>query len=65
MSVYCEAFERETKSFTFSANTRFCAFAALGRSSKVAFAMMFFSVKLPVSMRATANESAGSSRESV
>ena len=39
--------------------------AMLGRSSKVVFAMMSFSLKLPVSMRATANESAGSSFESV
>ncbi len=39
------------------ANARFCALAALGRSSSVALAMMFFSEKLPVSMRATAIES--------
>ena len=53
------------KSCTFCANARFCALAVLGRSSNVAFAMMSFSLKLPVSMRATAKESAGSSRESV
>ena len=47
------------------ANARFWLFAVLGRSSNVAFAMMSFSLKLPVSMRATANESDGSSRESM
>jgi hypothetical protein len=33
-----------------------------GRSSKVILAMMSFSLKLPVSMRATAKESPGSRR---
>src|SRR6266403_737199 len=45
------------------ANARFCRFVVLGRSSNVALATMFFSVKLAVSIRATANESKGCSRD--
>jgi hypothetical protein len=65
MSVWFAEFERWMKSCTRCANARFWALAVLGRSSNVVFAMMSFSLKLPVSMRATANVSAGSSRERV
>jgi hypothetical protein len=50
-----------TKASIWSRNLRFCWLVTDGRSSKVTRATMSFSLKLPVSTRATANESPGSS----
>src|SRR5688572_516343 len=45
----------------FSRKARFCAFSCEGRESKVALAMMSFSLKLRLCTRATASESPGCS----
>ena len=64
MSVKAAGRDSPTKLSTRLAKARFCRLVLLGRSSKDALAMMFFSLKLPASMRATAIESSGCRRES-
>ena len=66
MSVYCDGMDAARR--TAHGVRRTAASADWRRSAgrrSVTFATMSFSLKLPVSIRATANESSASSRESV
>ena len=57
MSVWALPLVSATKSSTLRLKVRFCPLTTLGRASKLTLAMMSFSLKLPLSMRATAMES--------
>ena len=57
MSVWELARTPALKASTLCMKARFCSLATEGRSSKFTLARMSFSLKLPLSMRATARES--------